>query len=59
MGKSQNPQDVAKSMIKDRVVTEEMAREDSINWIETGIKKGGYPSEIYSFWKEVLIELKQ
>ncbi|AUC14351.1 hypothetical protein BTO06_03980 [Tenacibaculum sp. SZ-18] len=58
MKKSPNPKEVAKTMIEERVVTREMAKESSIKWIESGIKKGGYPSEVVSFWREVVIELK-
>lgn len=59
MKKTPNPQETAKSMINDRIVTEEMAKKSSIDWIESGIEKGGFPSEVIAFWKEVLTSLKE
>ena len=46
--------EVAEKEVRARVRTLDQAKEDYRNWIETGIKIGGYELEVIKFWNEVL-----
>lgn len=46
--------EVAEKEVRARVRTLDQAKEDYRNWIETGIKRGGYEPGVIEFWNEVL-----